>query len=142
MIINDSDAVKRLSSPNNLMNKLKTINGSRKSAMSLFGVGRQTVTIAVSKPHNEELEISFNPFQTKEPLSPLVPTTTATQVPQAIKLDNLLENHESQIKLGLAHDHALDLLNKSVDMLASKLDDIKADKLPAVITAASKTVEG
>jgi hypothetical protein len=139
MIINDSEAAKRLASPMNLINKLKTTS-NRSSAMSLFGIGRQA-SPDKKKEEIKEIKVTFNPFQTKEPLSSLVPTSQPLQVSPSEKLDNILEDHESQIKLGLAHDHALNLLNRSVDMLSSKLDDIKADRLPQVISAASKTVE-
>lgn len=140
MIIKDSEAVARLNSPLNLINRLRSGNGNgnkKNSAMSLFGIGRK-------KEEDKEIkEISFNPFQTKEQLSSSVPA--AKEIPQQASsetnLDNILENHESQIKLGLAHDKSLELLTRSVDILSAKLDDVKADKLPAVVTAASKVVE-
>jgi hypothetical protein len=56
-------------------------------------------------------------------------------------IDTILKSNESQIKLGLAHDNAVKLLNDSITALATKLDDVRADKLPSVISAASKTVE-
>lgn len=119
MIVNESSAVARLNSPMNLMNKLKSISKtSRSEAMSLF------IPSAASR--------------VKETMISRVEEETE---PKPIKLDNILDNSESQIKLGLAHDRALELLNNSVSMLAAKLEDVKADKLPAVISAASKTVE-
>ena len=135
MIVKDSDASKRLASPMNLINKLK-ISSPKNSAMSLFGIGRKIEEI------KEEVKISFNPFQAGNVLSIPAPIEEPQQIPSLTKLDNILENHESQIKLGLAHDRALDLLNRSVELLSVKLDDVKADKLPSVISAASKTVEG
>jgi len=136
MILKDEDAIKRLESPLNLINRLKNLssNNGRKDAMGLFGIGRR------SEEKIENIKSDFNPFKpqptTPEPQQPpQVPAQLAT------KLDNILENHEAQIKLGLAHDKALDLLNRSVEALATKLDDVKAEKLPSVIAAASKTVE-
>lgn len=150
MIIKDSDAEKRLNSPMNLINKL-TSSGSRKAAMSLFGMDRNTQRIEKKKKEEllpkiektqeqlqEEIRVSFNPFEKKIEelvISQAIPTTPP------IVLDQIIENNDSQIKLGLAHDKALDLLNKSVELLAMKLDGVKADKLPATITAASKVVE-
>lgn len=151
MIINDEDALKRLSSPMNLINRLRRENGngnsSRKSAMSLFGLDKNKIEI--------KKESSFNPFQAAPASSESLavqsketqpqPTSNLTAPPAGVQqptLSNILENHESQIKLGLAHDNALALLNRSVDMLAAKLDDIRADKLPTVVSAASKVVEG
>jgi hypothetical protein len=148
MIVNDKDAAKRLASPMNLINRLKS-SDSRNSAMSLFGIGKKKDEFIITEVDCIKKEItiesSFNPFSTKEQSSSLVPSVIPSQVPlsspQSEGLDNILENHESQIKLGLAHDKALDLLNRSVEALSLKLDDVKADRLPAVISAASKTVE-
>jgi hypothetical protein len=149
MIINSKDADSRLNSPMNLINKLRASTGSRNSAMSLFGVGR-SVDKQIKQVEFKPQSI-FNPFTKTETV-----TDTQTQAktdtvidrhsdsqslsPKPI-LDNILENHESQIKLGLAHDQALDLLNRSVSLLSTKLDDVRADKLSSVISAASKTVE-
>ena len=153
MIINDTDALKRLNSPVNLINKMRSLSPSpRKSAMSLFGLKSENGLVKLDKPQAspdkiEEVKITFNPFQTQssQPQSPSAiisqPSSTPTQTKQPALAD-ILENHESQIKLGLAHDNALELLNRSVDMLAAKLDDIRADKLPTVVSAASKVVEG
>jgi len=122
MIISDKEAEKRLNSPLNLINKLKSTR--RDSAMSLFGIG---------KNNGENKKEFISPFKNKkEEEIAIQPKAT---------LDNILENSESQIKLGLAHDKALDLLTRSVDTLSSKLDEVKADKLPAVVGAASKVVE-
>jgi hypothetical protein len=142
MILNDKDATARLSSPMNLINRLKE-SSSRKSAMSLFGIGRKnesnisTTSVPIVAEvqsglvSNEELvsKAAFNPFQ------------KPSETHQQPILDNILENNESQIKLGLAHDSALSLLNNSIAQLAAKLDDVRADRLPSVIAAASKTVE-
>lgn len=133
MLINDKDATSRLESPLNLINRLKNIS-SRKSAMSLFGVGRSAEKVEKI----EEVKITFNPFENKK--LEIIPQVLP-QVQTSTKLDDILENNDSQIKLGLAHDKALDLLNRSVEALSAKLDDVRADKLSAVISAASKTVE-
>ena len=146
MIINDKDALSRLGSPMNLMNKLRTAT-PRSGAMSLFGIGKKEETAtATASPKSliEEVTVKFNPFQAtpvlKEELQPsLLPQLNS--LPEMTTLDNILENHDSQIRLGLAHDKALELLNSSVALLAMNLDDVKADKLPSVITAASKVVE-
>jgi hypothetical protein len=122
MIINDKDALRRLDSPMNLINKIKSSSprsGPQSGAMSLFGIGRKK---------EEEIKIVSNSAD----ISLREPHTT---------LDTILENNESQIKLSLAHDQALELLNNSVSLLATKLDDIRADRLPSVVSAAGKIVE-
>lgn len=97
MLINDKQAEGRLNSPLNLINRLKETS-SRKSAMSLFIP--PSLRAEVIKPN-------FNPFENNSPtpqnsslpsISSNLPETT---------LDNILENSDSQIRLGLAHDNAL-----------------------------------
>ena len=138
MIIKDSDASKRLNSADNLINKLKSgsLNSARGSAMRLFGIGKRK---DIQDPVQETV-ISFNPFEIPTAATPK--SLLATVEPSdKTNVDSILENADSQVKLGLAHDNALTLLNRSVDMLTTKLDDIKSDKLPQVISAASKVVE-
>jgi hypothetical protein len=127
--------------------------------MQLFGIGRFTDKKASEdepakleaklETLSEEVTVTFNPFNKKEESqTSLLPQlrSSSLNLPQEtpasdIKLDNILDNTESKIRLGLAHDNALDLLNRSVEMLSAKLDDVRADRLPTVIAAASKTVE-
>lgn len=140
MIINETDAIKRLSSPMNLMNRLRQTNNDKKgNAMALFGIGKKTVAPQGSL-QKKEPEANFNPFITPQTSSQVPAIIPPTENPSPT-LSDILDNHDSQIKLGLAHDSALQLLSDSVAMLAGKLDDVRADKLPAVISAASKTVE-
>ena len=115
MIVSDSDAILRLTSSLNLINKLKASN--KKDAMELF-------TGPASRPHSAIPTIPVELPNKDEP-----------------NLDTILANNESQIKLGLAHDKSLGLLARAVDMLDNKLDEVNASKLPAVVIAASKVVE-
>lgn len=136
MLVNDSAALARLNSPNNLINQLKR-DGSRKSAMSLFVRPKEEVKKIVE----QVVTVSFNPFKEKTEA-----TVIPLQIPEVVPenqptINSLLENSEQQIKLATAHDSALEVLTRSVTMLASKLDDVKADRLPSVITATSKVVE-
>src|ERR1700682_6499845 len=144
MIVNDDAAKKRLQSPMNLINSLASNKNSRSSAMSLFGIGKtkEVVTTEQVKPieilelvkTEQEKTKSFNPFE--KPSSP-VPAEIA--IPE--KLEDILENADAQIKLGLAHDAALKLLGNSIAIMTDKLDDVSASKLPTVIVAASTVVE-
>lgn len=149
MLIKDDDALRRLNSPLNLINKMKNAssgNSSRNKAMSLFikpSLDNKPSTVIEEKIEetikSSELQVqSFNPFAKQEIITPEV----VKEESDGPTLDTLLENGDAQIKLAEAHDGALALLNKGISMLAVKLDDIKPEKLPAVIAAASKTVEG
>lgn len=114
--------------------------------------GSEEKTEGKAEEEREHLR-SFNPFD-KEALditptvphasSDLIPHAHTASIPQVIpqpSVEELIKNSEDQIKLGLAHDNALSLLNKSVEALSAKLDDVKADRLPSVIAAANKVVE-
>lgn len=135
MILNDKEAATRLDSPMNLINRLKNGLGkddkSRKNAMSLF-----------IRSKNEDVKDvkDIIPFQRP---SEIIPQKTSDAVPGTKEpvLNDILEDPESQVKLGLAHNTALELLHNSLNALSAKLDDVKADRLPSVIAAASKTVE-
>lgn len=128
MLVSDSAAVARLNSPLNLINRLKE-NGNRKNAMNLFGIGRESKDLIKKEESIIEVKSSFNPFKKIE---------EKKEEPQ---IENLIDNHDSQIKLATAHNDALEVLTSAVAMMKLKLDDVKADKLPAVITATSKVVE-
>jgi hypothetical protein len=133
----------------NLINRLRGNGDKKNNAMVLFGIGlrpeikkeinfnpfsatQKIITQGIEQPQNIEQP---QKIESPQPLA-LIPSPTPSPA-----LADILENHESQIKLGLAHDKALDLLNNAVAALALKLEDVKADKLPSVISAASKTVE-
>ena len=125
MIISDKSAIEKLNSPNNLINK-------RLNAMSLFIPKKEVIKQEIIK---QEV---FNPFLSikKEDLSKQ--EKPSSPLPG---IDNLIENNETQVKLSLAHDSALGILNDSIKELSIRLPEIRADKLPSVITAASKVVE-
>ncbi len=128
MIISDKSAIEKLNSPKNLINSLK--NSSKNNAMSLF-IGNKINEVIKPK---EQMTVPFNPFIS-------IKQEEVKEKEESPRLDNLIENNETQVKLSLAHDEALKLVNNSISLLSSKLDDIRADKLPSVITAAGKIVE-
>ncbi len=114
------------------MNRLAAAKTSpKKSAMSLF-IPPPASRVEVVSTEIKQTQKSFDPFT----------YPVALEESDKPTIDTILENSDTQIRLGLAHDKALELLNNSVELLATKLDDVRADKLPAVITAASKVVEG
>lgn len=146
MIISNAEAVKRLTSNNNLINKMKN-----NSHMSLFGIGRsknETVDISIPKKEIKDEEVivtfnkTFNPFKEKKN-DLVIKETNSIENNKQPTIDQLVDNNEVQIKLSQAHDSALSVLTKSLSSLSDKLDadEIKADKLPSVIAATSKVVE-
>lgn len=150
MIISDKEAAARLDSPINLINKLRKneLNNNRKNAMSLFipATQKPDKPRAFLNPFNSNTDKQVESTLAATSSSNLIPVTTpapqsATNPQPEIKVDSILENADSQIKLATAHDKALQLLNKSIDQLTIELDNVKADKLPSVISATSKVVE-
>jgi hypothetical protein len=135
MIVNDKDAAARLSSPMNLINRMKNLSAPRKSAMSLFI--RPTIDITAAGD-DDKAKVTFNPLKDNK-----TQDSSAVEIVEEVRttIDDISSDHDSKIALGLAHDNAIKLLNSSVSALSAKLDDVKADKLPAVIAAASKTIE-
>jgi len=159
MIVPEKDAIERLSSPLNLINRLRSANNNNRknSAMDLFQPSRQG---EVQEQHSGQQHGGFvNPFDkvanklsdntalipTKHLNPPTIknssPIIEHSQEQQAPNLDTLLDNADSRIKLGIAHDTALDTLVSAVGLLKTKLDDMKPDKLPSAIMATSKVVD-
>lgn len=131
MLINDKDALARLNAPGNLINRLR--GDKKNNAMSLFGMNKK------AEQKVELIKKDFNPFSQAKPVEE--PTEIEDSPSQEPNLDSILDDHQSKIKLSLAHDKALELLTSSVTKLTAELDNVKPDKLPSVIAAASKTVE-
>jgi hypothetical protein len=139
MLISNEKANEKLNNPNNLMNKLRegnnNSNGNKNNSMSLFGIGiRPSIQSSVPSTSPIIPPIPRPPINTIQPKR----EENESQIPST---EELLPESSAQIKLGLAHDAALGLLSDSVATLKTKLDSVKADKLPSVITAASKVVE-
>lgn len=192
MLVNDTEAIKRLTSPTNLLNKMRSasvsagsVNGNaRASAMGLFGVGRSASglnpevkkeeTSSVNQPLSAqsntdnaripELFVSkgsgseggsiahstFNPFAKGTDLQRFSSDGgSGIQVKQKVEdkesnpsVNDLMSNADQEIKLSLAHDSALSLLVSATQTLSREIDNIRPDKLPSVISAAAKTVDG
>lgn len=152
MIVADSDALARLESPLNLMNRMKSAGTSRGQAMGLFGIGNrdkiQPSTITVPPPLPANPPEFINPFSksdnalvpVKTAERPIAPTIPVQKEDNGPNLDNLLDNADSRIKLSLAHDSALGVMKDAIDQVKIKLHEIKADKLPSVVAAMSKVV--
>ena len=162
MIISNEIVAKRLSSSSNLMNKLNTIRSASKqnnSAMKLFMPESSTRSRKV-----ESKVFAFDPFgpKSKQQLSsesdasielgelPELdknPTVEEKVIirrqasPESPRIEDLVSNSVEQVKLGLAHDTALRILQESMETLHTKLDEIKPDRLSTVISVTSKVVE-
>lgn len=170
MIYSDKDIVERLNAPNNLMNRLRERSTNpRNSAMGLFGINKSSgnsdfAGFANNADDAKDIKISreatepepsfnkpFNPFAKTTP-APITPTESkeassseskalVPAAPQAVSIDDLVDNAEGKIQLADAYNESLGTLVDSVKLMRMKLDDIKPDKLPSVIAATSRVVE-
>lgn len=139
MLINKDDAEKRLSNPLNLMNRLSSLTGERKrNAMSLF-----VPSIRKEEEKKDSALVSevpaFNPFNKPTVVIPL--SDKDDKANPSPSSDELIDDVDTKIALQTAHDNSIKLVNDAINMLANKLDSVKADKLPSVIAGASKVVE-
>lgn len=129
MLVSNNSALARLNSEKNLINQLKNKKNNnlvKSNPMNLFTQKREVIV--------EKQEVkTFNPFEKIEVLK--------DEQKEEPSINSLIENNDQQIKLATAHDSALKVLTDSVALLATKLDDIRPDRLPSVITATSKVVE-
>lgn len=175
MLIKDSEAVQRLGSPLNLINKLKDRKNSNQSssknskAMSLFVPGKNSVQIAEqnSNPLRKVSPAvpSFNPFADRVNIIPqslpadvrsqsqdvrinehnnLPPTaeSNTNSADESVKIEDLLDGADNKIHLATAHNEALSVLNSALTELKLKITEVNPGRLPSVIQAASKVVEG
>ncbi len=149
MIISNDEALKRLSSPLNLLNKMRV--SSRSKAMDLFvpsaSPGRTNTNQSESAvpPFHNPFEKARQELSSDSAIIPEVlpesESTSATKTAEPT-LDTLIASSDNDIKLALAHDTALDVINSAMKKISNDMDNIKSEKLPSVITAASKIVEG
>lgn len=154
MLVSDKDALVRLSSPNNLINRLRNGLSSagsagsagRKNAMGLF-VPQAAPEKQLANPTQEIVKTpvktaEWNPFTASE-VEVTLRERLNSSIPQVIEptSDDILDNADGKIKITQAHDDALNVLSKALTALSTKIDDVKPERLPNIIQAAMKTVE-
>jgi len=140
MFLNKDEVKKRLNNPMNLINQMnnRVSSNSKTNAMSLFirpveknitGSNGNKTVIKEAAP-SQEVAVTFNNPFSKSIIIQEEPTT-----------DELIKDSDAKVKLALAHDNAIELLNRGINMMTTKLDNVKPEKLPSVINAASKVVD-
>lgn len=112
MIIPNDKAVERLDSPLNLINRLRKHE---------TGV--------------DPLDIFKTPA-----VGPDTESDEDSKVDSAISIDKLIKDADSQIQLASAHDKAVRLMNTVISEMELRVNEVKPEKLPAILTAASKLV--
>lgn len=147
MIINSADAERRINNPLNLMMKIKSGElgrSARKSPMDLFikpsDNNDQLESHEDTKEIHPEEAIAVIPsFSSPFGDSP-AEDSSGISIDQPIKADDLLLDADVDIELAKAHNKALSLMGTAMRTLENKLDGVKADKLPTVITSLGKVV--
>jgi len=147
MLIKNDEALERLGSPLNLLNRIPNSN-SRNRAMNLFipSQTKQDINSAFIPPtvdRTKDIE-SQSDLAVNGELIPS-PTDIPSSNPNSnsnVSSDQIVEDADTKIKLALAHDQALGVLNNAIKMMGERLDDIDPEKLPSVINSTAKVVEG
>ncbi len=116
MIISDEKALERLGSVDNLMNRLKNLNHQPRGISLFVPANKQTEEVNIV-PMDSEDSNKNNP-----------------------SIDDLINNVDQRLQIATAHDNAVALMDTAIKELTLRLPEIKADKLPSVITAASRMV--
>lgn len=139
MIVSDKEALGRLSSPNNLMNRLRTSSSPRSQAMNLFIPSSRP---APFQPTNPFTNTATN-HQSDSPPTELAsnPTVLTPEVVQGISSDDILDNSDAKIKLSLAHNKALDVMVRMLDVVGNKIDDVRPASMGSILSALTKTVD-
>jgi hypothetical protein len=131
MLVNNQEVEKRLSSPLNLLNRLRGGDRSpeRAKAMSLFGVGSKKVV---------EVEADFNPFKSSKGE---IEEVSEDNSPNPPTVDDLMGAADNKIKLEMVHNSALSVMSAAVSrigILVPTLD--KPEKLADIASKMSKIV--
>ena len=122
----------RLNNPNNLMNRLRnglTAPVKKTQAMDLF----------IKREDSSSVNNSVNPASIP---SVQIPATIPLPEESSSFVDDHIDDADAKIKLGAAHNDALDLLSASIASLKGKVTagEVHAKSLPAVIASASRVV--
>jgi hypothetical protein len=121
MLLNDDDALGRINSPSNLLNKLNNIRNGNKNSSSL--------DIFINSKSK-----AINPFVSGD----AKPVIHADE--NEITIDHIMGDADADIKLATAHTSAIDVMNSALEEMKLQISSMKPEKLPAVITAAGKIV--
>ena len=172
MLVSNDSALRRLSSSENLINKMKSGFKKNSHSMQLFGMNRNsnqnnnnqnsssaenkpvsTFAFSFNKPRQEPEETQKESHQTDSNMADSASTAIATlektsEISETNKilsdkpplLDDILQNADSQIKLGSVHNQALEVLESAIREIKIRIPEMKADKLPSIITATSKVI--
>jgi hypothetical protein len=132
MIISNKEALERLASPLNLINRMKKLD-KPKNPMSLF-TGDSSKKSSLPEPSDVCKQDIIGSDTLVDDNPPQAPTPLTT--------DMILGEVDSKIKLALAHDKAVNIMDIALDSLKNQIDDIKPSQLPNVIAKVSKMVEG
>lgn len=147
MLIRDSEAIERLGSPLNLLNRMRNTSPRSKS-MNLFIPSKESKSPSGSLPTSSSFTPSFSSAIDKTRDIPINPEVLPAElilsrheIKNEIKTDDLIDSADNKIKLAHAHDQALSTLNKAMEALHRNIDDIRPDRLPSVISSTNKVVE-
>jgi hypothetical protein len=123
MLINEKEAARRLNSPDNLMNRLRSLSTTNRTAsttkaMGLFGIGNKEGLVPTSSilPQSNQ----SNQSDSEGPQQPVMSQSSSPS------LDDLVKNADSKLKIELAHTAALDTLVSTVNRLKDTVPSLES----------------
>mgnify|MGYP001582262192 CR=1 FL=1 len=154
MLISNNEAERRLNNPLNLITKMREgLRPKQRSAMDLFirreeqaspnELKSQSGLVSQVPPpesKSEQLSIpppAFNPFQESQEQVEVSIDSASVAIPS---VGDLMGDIDADIALANTHNKALKLMSTAMDTLERKVEAVKADKLPAVISSLGKVV--
>lgn len=157
MLISENEAERRLNNPLNLITKMRDgLRPKQRSAMDLFirpvcaeslsnsnELKSQSGLVSQVPPpesKSEQLSIpppAFNPFPESQEQVEVSIDSASVVIPS---VGDLMGDIDADIALANTHNKALKLMSTAMDTLERKVEAVKADKLPAVISSLGKVV--
>lgn len=137
MLLSSLDADSRLTSPDNLINRLRGISSSYSQQNKVIDV---TPISSVNDEESNENELNENELAVVESVleSEGLVEHSSRKTP---KLDDLVPDALDKIKINLAQATALDVIQTSLDDLRMRMGEIdKPEKLARIATDASKVI--
>ena len=145
MLISNDEAAKRLNSPMNLFNQMRTSSFSQQKsrAMNLFGVGKKkdgpfdNGTMTTAPDIQEGAAVVGSQSKAEEVIIP----SLVLDKEDSVNIDSILDNAESKIKLETVHNIALDAMVSSIQRLKDTLVEVsKPEKLADIAVKMGKVV--
>jgi uncharacterized iron-regulated protein len=145
MLLTDEEVEARVSSSGNLLNRL----GLNIDKLAIRTVNRDAIRIlAVPNELNNRNVIDIPSLPAKSDSNQDSPQTAETQSIQTstskeLSIDDLIEDYQTKVQVGHAYSKAVNVLNRSLDQLGTRLDEAESpNDLATIIDKVNRVVVG